>query len=128
MTRPTTPLRLTVLATAMVLVFMLFYLGAQPFAARLTPPPWDKLAHFLTYATLTCLLRLGIGGNHPWLLVALVGIIGCADEWHQLSLPGRSADLTDLATDVAAAFVAIMACEWYEKCRRPSPPDAGHSG
>lgn len=119
--------RLPLIAIAAALVVLMFYLGEQAFVAGLFRSPWDKLAHFLTYAILTGLLRIGIGGDQPWLLVVLIGIIGGLDEWHQLTIPGRSAELADLATDVAAAVVAIMACEWHGKSRQPSLPAADHS-
>ncbi len=44
------------LALAAAVTFQLFYLGAQPFAAGLTPVPWDKLAHLAVFAFLTTLL------------------------------------------------------------------------
>lgn len=114
--------RLLLIAIATAIVVLMFYLGAQPFAAGLFLSPWDKLAHFLTYGTLTALLRIGIGGEQPWLLVVFIGIIGSLDEWRQISIPGRAAELADLVTDVIAAVVAIMACEWYAKCRKASLP------
>jgi VanZ family protein len=115
---------------AAVIILLMFYLGAQPIVAGVFHPPWDKLAHFVAYATLTVLLRLGLGRDQPWLLVVLIGIIGSVDEWRQLSIPGRSAELADLVTDIAAAVVAILACEWHEKNRklsRPALPEPGHS-
>lgn len=120
-------LRLLLIAIATAIVVLMFYLGAQPFAAGLFPPHWDKLAHFLTYATLTALLHIGIGLQNPWLLVILIGIIGSLDEWRQISIPRRSADLADLVMDVIAAVVAIMACEWYAKCRKPALPASDHA-
>ncbi len=119
--------RLLLIAIATVIIVLMFYLGAQPIVAGLFPPPWDKLAHFVTYATLTVLLRIGIGGDKPWLLVVLIGIIGSLDEWRQLSIPGRSAELADLATDVAAAVVTIKAYEWYAKNCMPSLTTPDHS-
>lgn len=115
------------IAIATTIIALMFYLGDQAFVAGLFLPPWDKLAHFLTYATLTVLLRIGIGGDQPWLLVVLIGIIGSLDEWRQISVPGRSAELADLATDVAAAVVATVAYEWYAKNRQPSLPRPDHS-
>ena len=88
---------------AAAVTFHLFYLGAQPFAAGLTPPPWDKLAHVLVYSALTALLWAGMGGRMPLVVVATVTSIGALDELHQASLPGRSADASDLLTDAGAA-------------------------
>ncbi|MDP1525026.1 MAG: VanZ family protein [Rhodocyclaceae bacterium] len=115
------------IAIATAIIVLMFTLGAQPFAAGLFQSPWDKLAHFIAYATLTVLLRIGIGGGKPWLLVVLIGIIGGFDEWRQITIPGRSAELADLATNIAAAVVAIMVCEWHAKNRQPSLPASDHS-
>lgn len=112
-TRPGNELRILLVAIAVVLVALLFHLGSRPFAAGLIREPWDKLAHFAVYGTVAALLRIGIAGDHPWRLVTLVGFVGALDEWHQSSVPGRSADLADLATDVIAAVCAILACDWW---------------
>lgn len=115
------------IAIAAAITVLMFYLGAQPFAAGLIQAPWDKLAHFTAYASLTVLLRFGIGGDQPWLLIVLIGIIGSLDEWRQLSIPGRSAELTDLATNIAAAVIATLACEWHAKGRNSSLPASKQS-
>ena len=111
------------LAVAALTVFLLFYLGAQPFAAGLIPEPWDKLAHFLVFGGITVLLWFGSGGAYPWSLVALVCAVGAADEWHQAYLPGRSADLEDWMTDAVAAVLAVLLCQWL-KARWGAPPIA----
>ncbi|HJW01662.1 MAG TPA: VanZ family protein [Azospira sp.] len=111
------------LALAALTVFLLFYLGAQPFAAGLIPEPWDKLAHFLVFGGITVLLWFGTRGAYPWGLVTLVCLVGAADEWHQAYLPGRSTDLKDWATDAVAAVLAVLLCQWL-KARRGAPPIA----
>ena len=111
--RPATPRRRHLcLALAAAIVFLLFYLGAQPFAAGLIPAPWDKLAHFVVFATIAGLLAIGIAGKHPALPIAMAGAIGAIDEWHQTVLPGRSANIADLLTDVSAAVLAVMIYEY----------------
>ena len=89
------------------IVAMIFYLGAQPFAAHLIPVPWDKLAHLLVFGTITGLLWVGSAGRWPLLVFACVSLIGVLDEWHQAGLPGRSMDLADLLTDMIAAVLTI---------------------
>ncbi|HEX5804265.1 MAG TPA: VanZ family protein [Azospira sp.] len=106
------------LLLAGAIVALLLGLGGQPVAAGLIPAPWDKAAHFVVYATIAALLRFGIGGRHPWRLVTVVAVIGCLDEWRQMAVPGRSADLADLATDILAAAFAIAAGEWWTTLRR----------
>ena len=97
--------------TAMLMVSLLFYLGAQPFAVGLFPAPWDKLAHFLLFATLAALLWLATGGRRPLLLIGGLAVIGLIDEGHQARLPGRSMELADLLTDVAAASLTVFALQ-----------------
>lgn len=100
-------LRLLDLFLVAVLVFLLFYLGAQPGAGQLFPEPWDKLAHFLFYGGIAGMLRVGLGKRGAWAAVMIAIVIGAVDELHQRSLPGRSADWADFFTDVFAAFVAV---------------------
>lgn len=89
-------------AAAAAVVFQLFYLGAQPLAAGLVQPPWDKLAHFFVYSALTALLWMATAGRMPLAVIAAVVIVGGLDELHQAGLPGRVADFVDLLVDVCA--------------------------
>lgn len=115
---PSPPLRRFCLVLAGTISFLLFYLGAQPFAAGLIPSPWDSLAHFSVFGAITGLVWIGTGGWHPWALAALVSSVGAVDEWRQLYLPGRTADPMDWAADTAAAICAILLFE-YLKARQP---------
>ncbi|MDD5250378.1 MAG: VanZ family protein [Rhodocyclaceae bacterium] len=110
---PASPaLRRSCLACAAAIVFLLFYLGAKPIAVNLFPEPWDKLAHFIVYGAIAALLAVGSARSRPLLLIAFVSAIGAIDEWHQLYLPGRSADVNDWLMDFAAAIVAVSLIEW----------------
>lgn len=93
---------------ALTITALLFYLGAQPFAAGLIPSPWDKIAHFIVFATITTLLWLGSTGRKPLLVLAMVCLIGILDEWRQARLPGRSMDMADLAVDISAAILTLI--------------------
>jgi VanZ family protein len=104
-------LRVAAIALLVALVAGLFVGGAQPVAVGLIPAPWDKLVHatlFLVFA-----LLIGVAGGQMalrgagLLVLAVAGatLIGAADEWHQLYLPGRSAGLDDLAADFTGALV-----------------------
>lgn len=99
---PSPLMRSLCLAFAAVLVFQLFYLGAKPEAAELIPPPWDKLAHFGVYSTITALLWIGTSGRMPLAVLLAVVTIGALDELHQAGLPGRNADAWDFLMDVSA--------------------------
>lgn len=106
---PSPLVRSLCLAFAAVLVFQLFYLGAQPEAAGLILPPWDKFAHFGVYATITALLWIGTVGRMPLAVIMAVVAIGALDELHQATLPGRIADAWDFLTDVGAAAGTVFA-------------------
>ena len=77
--------------------------------AHLFPPPWDKVAHFLYYGTMALLLAHGAGRRWLWIPLVLVPVMGAADEWHQMSVPGREASFFDWLADVAGASVAVYA-------------------
>lgn len=98
-----TALRGLCLVLAAAIISLLFYLGAQPFAAGLIPAWWDKLAHLAVYAALTALLWIGTAGRMPLAVIAAVIAIGALDELHQAGLPGRHADAIDFLTDACAA-------------------------
>lgn len=101
-TRARVPRRLC-LALAAAIIFQLFYLGAQPSAAGLIPPPWDKLAHLAVYSLLTVLLWVGTAGRVPLAVVFAVAGIGALDEFRQAAVPGRVADAGDFLVDLGAA-------------------------
>lgn len=109
------PFRGPYLLLALAFIFLLLHLGSQPFAVRLFAEPWDKLAHFLAFAALTALLWAGTAGRMPLTVIAMVVAIGAIDEWHQSWLPGRSADIYDLLTDMGAA---IIVAAWLQVSTR----------
>lgn len=96
------------LCVAILVVALLFYLGSKPIAVGLFPAPFDKLAHFCLYFAIAALLWIAFDGRLPLLVMLLTVGIGAADEWHQASLPGRSADYGDFLTDVLAAGLAVV--------------------
>ena len=103
----TRAVRLACLGLALVMTVNLFHLGAGPGAVNLLTPPWDKVAHFTTFAGLTLLLAIGAGLRRPWLVLAAVLLIGLGDELHQSTLPGREAGVDDWITDAAGALFAL---------------------
>lgn len=98
---------------AAILVVALFWGGSQPFAVKLFPVPYDKLAHSLYFATLSLLLWFGTGGRWPVLLFLVVSAIGGMDELHQATLSGRKAGFYDFLADTVAAGVVIAALDKY---------------
>lgn len=101
-------LRLLAGAAFLLMTATLFVGGAQPEAAGMFESHWDKVAHFAFFATLAGLLTVAADFRHPVLVVAAVAMIGAADELAQTQLPGRHADIPDLATDVIAATCAVI--------------------
>ncbi len=79
-------------------------------------PFLDKLLHFGEYAVFGLLLRRaflregGHAGAHAgtWALAAAV-VYGALDEAHQAFVPGRVAELGDLAADACGAAAAQLA-------------------
>lgn len=106
--RPITPhFSAVALLAALGIVAALFIGGRQAIAVGLIPHPWDKLAHAAVFALLAC--AIGLSSNRRgWgrLAVAFFGalLVGALDEWHQVFLPGREADLSDFVADVIGSI------------------------
>lgn len=97
--------RFICLVAVLILIASLFWLGSNPVAVGLFPPPLDKVAHFATFGLIAAMLWLSVLRGRPLLVIALVSLVGAADEFHQIFLPGRSAGLDDWATDIFSAVV-----------------------
>lgn len=80
----------------------------------------DKLLHVGEYGLLSVFMCRALRGQMPaWprARIALLGALaavgyGATDEFHQLFVPYRSADLTDLAADSLGAILAAWG--WYK--------------
>ena len=78
----------------------------------------DKSAHGLAYVGLGLLITRALARGLPArisLRIALASIAiatayGTSDEFHQLFVSGRSADLYDLLADSSGAVLATVAC------------------
>ena len=76
------------------------------------PQIWDKLAHFLEYATLAGCYAMVWTRNEwskrPWLRVLIVGalalVYGCTDEYHQSFVEGRDCSALDLVADLTGGL------------------------
>jgi VanZ family protein len=75
----------------------------------LTSLVWDKALHTTEYAGFALLLCRALRGEglRWWtsvvLAVILASVYAATDEWHQLFVPQRSADVADWAADVVGA-------------------------
>ncbi|HMI82984.1 MAG TPA: VanZ family protein [Polyangiaceae bacterium] len=77
---------------------------------------YDKLLHAGVYSILGGFTFLALPRSwslRPSVLVLLAGVIttayGFTDEFHQLFVPGRSADLRDVLADCVGGFVGALA-------------------
>ncbi len=84
----------------------IFWMSSLPGTEVGLQPPWDKLAHFATYAVLaTLLVRSGLSQALAFLLAV---VYGAGDEWHQSFVPGRDASGFDLLADAAGALLIFL--------------------
>jgi VanZ family protein len=114
--------RLLAAAGFILMVAVLFVGGAQPEAAGLFGDGWDKLAHFVYFALLTACAMVATDLRRPGLALVAVIIVGMADELAQTQLPGRHADIPDLATDIGAAVFTVTALYAARRHLRRRPP------
>jgi VanZ family protein len=106
--------------------------------SRLPAPPGgltDKHAHAITFGVLTLACLYGLTAGH-WrrvgvstvvLAIALAVAYGVTDELHQAFVPGRTADLADVAADAVGAVVAGLGawgCAILLRARRSSRGEA----
>jgi VanZ family protein len=85
----------------------IFIGGEAPGAGSLFPSPWDKLVHFIVYGSIGIFLGVILKTKPLVLILILVVLIGAADEFHQIYIPGRHAGLDDLSADLVGALVAL---------------------
>lgn len=77
-------------------------------------PPFagaDKLTHAAMYGAAAYSWRRAIrarGARVTWLVAAGVALLGGVDEWHQRSVPGRSAELLDWLADGLGAGAGVL--------------------
>lgn len=97
---------LAVIALLAVLAGM-FIGGTMPGAGNLFTNPWDKVAHFVTFASISLLAGLALPNRSLTLIFLLAVTFGVADEVHQLFIDGREAGLGDLLADALGALFAL---------------------
>jgi VanZ family protein len=96
---------------------LIFYFSSQSDPVPvITAHVWDKALHALEYAGLAALvgralLGEGLGSLATFLAaVLLTGAYGASDEYHQMFVPLRSADLRDWIADLLGASLGAVAC------------------
>ena len=96
---------------------------SEPLPA-LTEHVWDKLLHTIEYTGLAVLLFRALDGEalgRWWsavLTVMIVSAYGASDEWHQVFVPMRSADVNDWLTDTLAGAIGAAACVVFQRADR----------
>ncbi len=97
-------------------IAMLFIESSQPPAEIMGKVPGlDKIAHFVAYSILGLLVcalsfRLRYKPNIPLLSMPLlfVSLVGIAEESYQHFVPGRTASLPDILSDICGAIFSIV--------------------
>jgi VanZ family protein len=112
-------------AWAPVVIYMaaIFFVSAQP------DPPVpdgvsDKRLHAVAYSGLALLVYRAVASRavtHVAILsaLAIAAAYAVGDEVHQMFVPGRTADIYDVAADVAGASVALLGCWAWSIIRNP---------
>jgi VanZ family protein len=106
---------------------VLFFLSSQPTlpGSSLTP---DWTQHGVGFGGLALVtLRATSGGRWSgvtlravaaaWLITTAYGV---ADEWHQMFVPTRTADVRDVVADAVGAALALGGAFWWGMIRRSS--------
>lgn len=93
-------------ATASALLLAIYILGSYPVVVEEVVVIWDKAVHFGAYGVIAGLWLVAL--RSAWRAVALTGLAGALDEFHQLFVPGRSAGLDDLSADLLGALTVCL--------------------
>ncbi len=95
---------------------LIFWLSSSPDAqGAALRPPFDKLAHAVSFGLLALLFRFAT--HRALLSVLLASLYGLSDELHQAGVPGRDADVFDWVADTVGALLAVGAV-WFLTRRR----------
>lgn len=113
----------------MVFIFSLSSVAKTP----ALPGQSDKMLHGVLYAGLAVLVTRAIAGG--WsapmsaatvvLTVAVCGLYGVSDEYHQSFVPPRQPDARDVVADTIGATTGALACLVWSRWRgevEPSGP------
>jgi VanZ family protein len=69
---------------------------------------WDKLQHAMAFGSFAALLWFGVGFRAPTLNWLGITVLGALDEFHQIFIPGRTADVMDVVADAVGAAVVTF--------------------
>ncbi len=71
----------------------------------------DKLVHAGMYGVAAFAWRSAIRQRRDaasWWIVLAIAVLGALDEWHQMIVPGRSADARDWLADISGALLGVL--------------------
>ena len=105
---PPASLRALCLFAFAAVLLQLFVLAQAPLVRELANFFWDKVVHALAFGSIAMLLWVGIGFRAPLLNWGIVTVVGALDEFHQLFVPTRSADVFDMLADSLGAAVVTF--------------------
>jgi VanZ family protein len=109
---------------------VIIYMAAIFYVSSLPQPPMptatDKPWHLLAYLGFAVVVVRAVAGGRPRRIclrtagraIAIAVMYAVSDEIHQMFVPGRSADLTDLIADAAGVLVGTGACWVWGASRR----------
>jgi VanZ family protein len=100
---------------------LIFFLSSQS-QLPAPPDPWvdlifKKSAHFTVYAVLAVLFRRALPPSRwIWALSWTFAVLYAAsDEWHQLFVPDRHPQLTDVLIDLCGAATGLLIFWWFQR-------------
>jgi VanZ family protein len=94
-------------AFALVLA-QLFLLDEPPLVRELKSFMWDKSLHAMAFGSFSLLLWFGVGYDRPIANWLMIGVVASLDEFHQIFIPTRSADILDVVADMVGAAIVTF--------------------
>jgi VanZ family protein len=89
-----------------------------------------KIGHVVEYAILAALLAratLAMRATRRWWFVAslsLLAVVASSDEFHQLFVPGREGQISDVLLDITAGLATLVAIALYRRILVKDEPQA----
>ena len=110
-------LRALSLLGALTGIFCIFILADSNLATQTLrfPPPLDKLVHITVFGIIAFQLRFSRLIKNDFVCWLTVFTVGALDEFHQMSIVGRTASLADLGADAIGALIALVAYHYLAK-------------
>lgn len=114
----------------MIVAGLIFFLSSRPGGGPgFIRPPFDKVLHFMAFASLATALCFWIRGKrwnaakirYALLIISAVAIFGALDEWHQSFVPGRTVSWGDFIADflggvfALTVFIKTKAWRWVDQ-------------